>query len=62
LPGSEGNGADALAAKNTVCPVSGSPVSPKYRVIWGGQVIGFCCPECPKAFWADPDAFLAKVR
>jgi uncharacterized membrane protein len=62
LPGSEGKGADALAAKNTVCPVLGSPVSPKYRVIWGGQVIGFCCPECPKAFWADPDGFLAKLR
>ncbi len=62
LPGSAGEGADELAAKNTVCPVSGSPVSPKYRVIWGGKVIGFCCPECPKAFWADPDAFLAKLR
>jgi len=62
LPGSEAKGADELAAQNTVCPVSGSPVSPKYRVIWGGKVIGFCCPDCPKAFWADPDSFLAKLH
>jgi hypothetical protein len=62
LPDSSAGAPDPLAPKNSTCPVSGSPVSPKYRVIWGGQVIGFCCPDCPRAFWADPEAFLAKVR
>ena len=52
----------SLAPVNTVCPVSGSPVNPKYRVVYDGKVIGFCCPECPKAFWADPEACLAKLR
>lgn len=61
VPGA-GSGSAALAASNSVCPVSGSPVNPKYRVVWGSQVIGFCCPECPKAFWADPESFLVKLR
>jgi len=62
LPGAEAAGADPLAAVNTTCPVSGSPVNPKYRVVYGGKVIGFCCPECPKAFWADPHACLTRLK
>jgi YHS domain-containing protein len=50
-----------LEPVNTTCPVSGSPVNPKYTILYEGRVIGFCCPNCPKQFWADPESFLAKV-
>jgi uncharacterized membrane protein len=40
--------------RNTTCPVSGSPVDPKYAVWFEGRAIGFCCPNCPKTFWAEP--------
>ena len=55
--------ADAASLKpiNTVCPVSDKPVDPKYSVVYEGRVIGFCCQNCPKTFWDDPEAFLAKL-
>jgi len=50
---------------NATCPVSGSPVNPKYALVHtsaaGPRVIGFCCPNCPKEFWADPAKFEAKL-
>jgi len=57
----EGKAVVSLAPINSVCPVSGSPVDPQYSVVFDGRVIGFCCPNCPKTFWDDPQAFLAKI-
>jgi len=51
-----------LAPANTVCPVSGSPVVAKYSIVHNGRVIGFCCPNCPKEFWADSAKFESKLR
>ncbi|MCP4860591.1 MAG: hypothetical protein GY902_05040 [Planctomycetes bacterium] len=51
----------SLTPINTVCPVSGKPVDPKYSVVYEGRVIGFCCPNCPKTFWENPEACLAKL-
>ena len=42
---------------NERCPVSGGPVNPKRLVVFGEQVIGFCCENCPGEFWDDPEAF-----
>lgn len=61
LPGAEALPI-ALAPVNSVCPVSGSPVNPKYAVVFGTKVVGFCCPNCPKEFWADPSAFEEKLK
>jgi uncharacterized membrane protein len=52
----------ALTPVNAVCPVSGAAVSPKYLVVHEGKVIGFCCPDCPKQFWADPAKFAEKLK
>ena len=56
---------EALRPVNATCPVSGSPVNPKYALVHtsaaGTRVIGFCCPNCPKEFWADPAKFEAKL-
>ena len=56
---------DALRPVNTTCPVSGSPVNPKYALVHTSgavtRVIGFCCPNCPKEFWADPAKFESKL-
>jgi YHS domain-containing protein/uncharacterized membrane protein len=51
----------SLTPINTVCPVSDKPVDSKYSVVYEGRVIGFCCQNCPKTFWDDPEAFLAKL-
>ncbi|MCA9284540.1 MAG: hypothetical protein KDA22_04970 [Phycisphaerales bacterium] len=62
-PAAEGpNGtAVALTPVNTTCPVTGAPVDPRYLVVHEGRVIGFCCPNCPKAFWDDPARFKDKL-
>ncbi len=49
-----------LVATNTACPISGTPVDPRFLVVHANRVIGFCCPNCPDRFWADPDKFVAK--
>jgi YHS domain-containing protein len=61
LPGAS-ESATALKPENALCPVSGAPVNPKYTIVYEGRVIGFCCPNCPKSFWQDPAAFLAKLQ
>ena len=48
-----------LSPINNTCPVSGKPVDANYSVVYDGKVIGFCCPNCPKPFWAEPEKFLA---
>ena len=47
-------GTTALKPRNTTCPVSGSPVDPRFSVLHEGRAIGFCCPNCPKTFWLEP--------
>lgn len=51
----------AQAPINTTCPVSGSPVDPAHVVIYQGKTVGFCCPNCPPTFEADPTPFLAAL-
>ncbi len=66
LPGEEGKGAAAPASVlepiNATCPVSGKPVDKSYTIVFGGKVIGFCCPNCPKEFWSDPAKYEGKLR
>ena len=45
---------------NTVCPVSGKPVDPRYKLVHEGRVIGFCCPNCPAEFSAHPEKYALK--
>jgi hypothetical protein len=54
--------APSLVPINTKCPVSGAPVNLKYTIVHEGRVIGFCCPNCPKEFWADPAKFADKLQ
>lgn len=51
----------ASATINTACPVTGSPVDPQFTLVHEGRTIGFCCPNCPAAFEADPARFLANL-
>lgn len=53
--------AASLQPVNSICPVSGTPVDPKFVVVWKGRAIGFCCPNCPTKFWADPTAYETKL-
>jgi len=45
----------------TKCPVSGKPIDPEHFVEYKGQKVYLCCPNCPKAFEADPEKFVAKL-
>jgi YHS domain-containing protein/mono/diheme cytochrome c family protein len=47
---------------NTVCPVTGNPVNAKYSVVFEGRVVAFCCPNCPKEFWTDPEKYRAELK
>ena len=49
--------AAALQPQNTVCPVSGKPTDSRYVIVHEQHVVGFCCPNCPKTFWAEPSKF-----
>lgn len=60
-PGPSTSGA-APAPVNTACPVTGKPVDPAYQVVFQGRVIGFCCRNCPTAFWADPEKYGALAK
>lgn len=46
---------------NEACPVSGQPVLAAHTRVVGDQVIGFCCPNCPATFDADPGKYLAAL-
>jgi YHS domain-containing protein len=51
-----------LKPVNTVCPIAGTPIKPEYQILYKGKVIGFCCPNCPKTFWEDPEKYLATLK
>jgi uncharacterized membrane protein len=44
----------SLEPTNESCPVTGKPVDARYSIVSDGRVIGFCCPNCPATYWADP--------
>jgi len=50
------------AQKAAVCPVSGQAVNAEAPTVHvNGQMVGFCCANCPKAFMADPEKYAAKM-
>jgi YHS domain-containing protein len=49
------------AVTNKLCPVSGGPVSEKYRAEYKGQYVYVCCEGCLTEFKADPEKFVAKM-
>jgi YHS domain-containing protein len=55
--------ADAAAKPvNTKCPVSGEDIDPSKTIVYKGQTIAFCCPDCEKAFNKDPEKYMAKLK
>lgn len=62
LPGVVSAVAVELKPSNTVCPVSGKPVDPRYVVLHKGKLIGFCCEKCGAAFWSEPEKFEAAIK
>jgi YHS domain-containing protein len=47
--------------RQTRCPVSGKPINPQESVEYMGEKVYFCCPNCPGAFQANPEKFMAKL-
>ncbi|MBI5863906.1 MAG: hypothetical protein HZB38_05260 [Planctomycetes bacterium] len=47
---------------NSVCPVLGCAVDPRYVIVWKGRAIGFCCDKCAVKFWAAPGVYEVKVK
>jgi YHS domain-containing protein len=44
-----------------MCPVSGGPVSEKYRAEYKGQFVYMCCEGCLSEFNKSPETFVAKL-
>jgi YHS domain-containing protein len=55
---------DAAAAKpiNTICPVEGGKVNPKYTYVYQGKTIGFCCGDCLPEFKKDPEKYMKNLK
>jgi YHS domain-containing protein len=47
--------------RQVTCPVSGQPIKAEHTAEYDGKKVYFCCPNCPKAFEADPKKFLEKL-
>jgi YHS domain-containing protein len=47
---------------NKVCPVSNKAIDATKTVTYKGEIIAFCCGNCPKKFESDPEAVAAKVK
>jgi Cu+-exporting ATPase len=48
----------------TVCPVSGEPVSKDSNITYTykGKVYRFCCPACIEAFKKDPEKYIKQME
>lgn len=53
--------AGIVEGNNTLCPVSGKPVSGKDFVIYKGKRYGLCCPACKAVFLKSPAKYVAKM-
>lgn len=49
-------------AKDCKCPVSGAPAKAEHAVAYEGKQVFFCCPNCPKAFTANPEKFANQAK
>lgn len=45
----------------TACPVSGKAIDVSKTAEHDGKTVYFCCPNCPKAFSANPEKFTKKL-
>jgi len=49
--------ADSLRPVNSACPVSGKAIDPRFAIVHGNRVIGFCCKDCVTKFLEAPSTF-----
>ena len=59
--GARVSGDEKKNVTNKMCPVSGGPVSEKYRTEYKGQFVYVCCEGCLNEFNKDPEKFVAKM-
>jgi Cu+-exporting ATPase len=55
---------EAKIGDRTKCPVSGHEfvvTADSPHAEYNGKTYYFCCPDCPKAFQANPEKFAAKT-
>jgi YHS domain-containing protein len=55
------DGAEKKNVTNKMCPVSGGPVSEKYRAEYKGQYVYMCCEGCLNEFNKSPETYVAKL-
>jgi YHS domain-containing protein len=55
------DGTEKKNVTNKTCPVSGGPVSEKYRTEYKGQYVYTCCEGCLNEFNKNPETFVAKL-
>ena len=59
--GAAADDTDKKQVTNKLCPVSGGPVSEKYRAEYNGQYVYVCCEGCVNEFKKNPETFVAKM-
>lgn len=55
---------EAKVGDHTKCPVSGHEfvvTADSPHAEYNGKTYYFCCPDCPKAFEANPEKFVTKA-
>jgi YHS domain-containing protein len=55
---------EAKVGDRTKCPVSGHEfvvTADSPHAEYNGKTYYFCCPDCPKAFQAEPEKFVSKA-
>ena len=55
------DGTEKKSVTNKMCPVSGGPVSEKYRAEYKGQYVYMCCEGCLAEFNKNPETYVAKL-
>jgi len=55
------DGSEKKNVTNKSCPVSGGPVSEKFRAEYKGQFVYMCCEGCLTEFNKNPESYVAKL-
>ena len=55
------DGSEKKNVTNKMCPVSGGPVSEKFRAEYKGQYVYMCCEGCLTEFNKNPEMYVAKL-
>jgi len=54
--------ADQKGKAQTLCPITGQPITKSSYLDYEGERIHFCCDDCKSAFLKDPGRYVNKMK